>query len=398
VRSDAGVPLAAVQLFVKAGLARETDSQNGLAALVAQLILRTPVPSSSSGQLAPLADAVNASGGSLAYFVSSGYVRFNLEAAPETLAILTPLLARALAAPAYDPATLNAARAALVSQIADNEKDPRQVGLAMLRASYYRGGTGFPPLGTAASLLAFGPADAKAFHDRWYVRGNAYVAAVGRTGPATDAASRELVAALPGTDAPVAVVPETRPYASEPRRLITKRDVLSPYLVLGFAAPSLGDRDFAATLVVRSLLADAFARPSATTRPPALRGIGTVYGYDIAPAQFALWINGAMLDPSTGLSALSALVKATGDRALPPPLLSRYKDRARGEWQLEALSLGDRAWSIGNAVSQGLDPDAADAVSAASAQVSAADVQRVARRYFQKFDVALILPRAQGGG
>jgi zinc protease len=373
-----------------------------MAALVAELILRTPVagPASGSGQGVRLIDAVNARGGSLAYYVSSGYVRFNLQAPPETLSTLAPLLAHALAAPAFDPATFAAAREALNDQIAQDEKDPRLVGLAMLRNSYYRGGSAFPPLGTPETLLAFAPAGVKAFHDRWYVRGNAYVAEVGRTGKASDAATRTLIAALPAGSAPTGAVPETRPYESEPRRLITHRDVLSPYVVVGFAAPALGDRDFATALVIRSLLTDAFARPSAMTRPPALNGIGTVYGYDIAPAQLALWINGALVDPSTGLGAVSALVRATGDKPLPEALLNRYKERARGEWQLEALSLGDRAWSIGNAVSLGLDPDAAESVSTAIDKVTAADIQRVAKQYFTKFDVALILPRtpAQGQG
>jgi zinc protease len=397
VRPDAGAPLAAVQLFVRAGLDRQADTQNGLAALVAELILRTPV-AAAAGPQTPLVDAVNAAGGSLAYYVSSGYVRFNLQASPETLPVLAPLLARALAAPSYDAKTLAAARTSLGSQISEDEKDPRLVGLAMLRASYYRGGPALPPLGTPAALIGFSSSDVKAFHDRWYVRGNAYVAAVGRTGPSTDAASRALVASLSNGEAPAETATQTRPYADEPRRLITHRDVLSPFVVVGFAAPSLGDRDFATALVIRSLLGDAFAKPSATTRPTALRGIGTVYGYDVAPAQLALWINGALVDPSSGLGAVSALVRATGDKPLPASLLNRFKDRARGEWQLEALSLGDRAWSIGNAVSQGLDPDAADTISAAIAQVTAADVQRVAKRYFLKFDVALILPRTQGQG
>jgi zinc protease len=399
VHADAGTPLTAVQLFVNAGLARETDAQNGLAALVAELILRSPVPSTTSGQAVPLTDAVAARGGSLSYAVSSGYVRFNLQATPETLPTIAPLVARVLAAPAYDPATLAAARTALTARIANDEQDPRLVGLGMLRASFYRNGAALPALGTPASLMTLTAADARAFHDRWYVRGNAYIAAVGRTGATSDAASRALVAALPSAQAPAATTPSTRPFNSEPRRLLTHRDVPSPYVVLGFAAPSLGDRDFAATLVVRSFLADVFVRPSATTRPLALRGIGTVYGYDVAPAQFALWINGALIDPSTGLGALSALVKATGDKPLPPNILDRYKESARGEWQLEALSLEDRAWSIGNAVSQGLDPDTADTIGASIAKVTSADVQRVAKRYFQKFDVALILPRtAEGGG
>jgi zinc protease len=399
VQSDAGTPLAALQLFVNAGLGRETDAQNGLAALVAELILRSPVPSTRAAQPVPLADAITAHGGSLSYSVSSGYVRFNVQAAPETLPAIAPLLARVLAAPSYDPATLAAARTALTARIANDEQDPRLVGLGMLKASYYRDGSALPALGTPASLIGLTAADARAFHDRWYVRSNAYIAAVGRTGETSAAASRALIAALPSAQAPAATAPVTRPFGSEPRRLLTHRDVLSPYVVLGFAAPSLGDRDFAATLVVRSFLADVFVRPSATTRPVALRGVGTVYGYDVAPAQFALWLNGALIDPSTGLGAVSALVKATGDKPLPPNILNRYKESARGEWQLESLSLEDRAWSIGNAVSQGLDPDTASTIGAEIGKVTAADVQRVAKRYFQKFDVALILPRSgQGAG
>jgi len=81
-----------------------------------------------------------------------------------------------------------------------------------------------------------------------------------------------------------------------PRRIVIRRDVPQPYVVLGFAAPSLGDRDFAATLVVRSLLADLFDRESTTTLPALRRAVGAIYSYDLRPAQLALWINGARLD------------------------------------------------------------------------------------------------------
>ena len=39
-------------------------------------------------------------------------------------------------------------------------------------------------------------------------------------------------------------------------------------------------------------------------------------------------------------------------------------------------------------------PTPRDAVGAAIARVTAADVQRVAKKYFQRFDVALVMPRA----
>jgi zinc protease len=397
VRTDQAVPLAGVELFVRAGLDRETTAQNGLAALVAETVLRTPADgsSTSSGQAAPLADAIAARGASISYAVAAQSVRFYLEGTPEALAAAAPLAARALAAPSFDAPTLAAARTALADRISDEESDPRLVGRAMLRSSYYRGGAGLADLGNPGSLAALAPADAKAFYERWYRRGDAVVAAVGRTGDATDAAGRALVAALPAGTAPSAAL-ATRPFGVQPKRIVTHRDVGVPYVVLGFAAPSLGERDFPATLVLRSLLSGVFDRTSATTQPAVFRAAGSIYGYDTAPAHLVIWINGGRIDPDVGLGAIAAVVKTAAAKPLSAAVLSRYKETARGEWTLETLALDERAFAIGNAVMHGLDADASDDVTAAISRVTAADVQRVAKKYFQKFDVALIIPRTAG--
>jgi zinc protease len=397
VRADAAIPLVGVQLVVRGGLDRETTAQNGVAALVAETILRTPVSASGSTPVA-LRDAVATRGGALSYSVAARYVRFYLEAPPDVLGAIAPLVARALAKPALDAATLTAARNGLGERIADEQKNPVLVGLDAVRTSYYRDAAALPELGTPASLSALRPDDVRAFHDRWYVRGNAFVAAVGRTGSQSEATARALVAALPAGTAPGAPALATRPFGTEPRRIVTRRDVFAPYVVLGFAAPALGDPDFAPALVMRSLLAHVFDQNATTTPPAVRRTVGAIYGYDVAPAQFALWINGARLDPSTGLAAIDALVKDASSKPLTQPVLDRYKESARGEWQLESVTLEERAWSIGNAVALGLDPNAVDTIPAAIDRVTAADVQRVAKRWFAHFDVALVLPRGGTGG
>ena len=387
VRSDAAASLATVVLFVRAGLDRQTAGQNGLAALVAESVLHTPLDG------VPLTDAVDAKGGSIAIAVSAQYVRFSLEAPPDALPAVAALVARALAAPSFEPAVLTAARAKLGQRIADDEADPRMVGLGMLRASYYRDGAGLPALGTPAGLSALAPQDARAFFTRWYLRGDAYVTAVGSTGENAAAVSRTLVAALPAgstTQPPIG----THAYTAQPKRIVTHRDVFAPYVVLGFAAPSLGDKDFAAALVMRSILGDVFQRVGATTLPPAFRAVGAMYGYDVDPAQFALWINGSRIDPSTGLATVDAVLSGAAKKALAPAVLARYKETARGEWSLESLSLDERAFAIGNAVALGLDADAADGVTAAIGRVTASDLQRVAKKYFLRYDVALVLPRS----
>ena len=395
VRADQASPLAGVELVVRAGLDRQTSGQSGLAALVAESVLRTPVedPSAGAGQAVPLTDAVDAHGASIGYVVTAQHVRFYLEGTPGGIAGAAPLVARALAAPAFDRATVAAARAALTERIADEAGDPRFVGVQLLRSSYYRGPAGLPVLGDPGSLAALGPADAKAFFARWYLRGDAVVAAVGRTGDATAAASRALVSALaPGT-APAGRL-ATRPFGAQPRRIVTHRDVAGPYVVLGFAAPSLGDRDFPAALVLRAVLAGVFERPGATTQPPVFRAAGTIYGYDTAPAQLVLWINGSRLDPEQGLTSVDTLLKRAAAKPLAAAVLSRYKETARGAWALESVSLDESAFAVGNAVAHGLDADVGDTGRAAIARVTGADVQRVAKKYFQKFDVALVMPRA----
>ena len=327
------------------------------------------------------------------YAVGLQSVRYEVEGAPEAVAATAPLVAAALANPSFDAATLAGARTALERRIAATEGDPRSVGRAMLRAAYYRGGAGMSLLGTPASLTALGSAEAGAFYRAWYRRADAVAAAAGRTGPATDAASRALLDALPAGDAAPATPIAAKPFAAEPRRLVTSREGAGPFVVLGFAAPPLGDPDFPAALVVRSLLASLVERPSAVTLDAVFQAGGSSYGYDTSPAQFDVWINGLRSDPEVPLTAIVAVAKAAAAKPLTASVLARYKTVARGRWALETLSIDAQAAAIVNAVSRGLSPDANDDVTAAIARVTAADVQRVAKKYFQKFDVALVVPR-----
>ncbi len=390
VRADQRATLAGIALFVGAGLDRQTPSENGMAALVAQSVLETPVDGRA------LLDAVDAGGGSIAFAVTAQHVRFYLEAPAATLPRLAALTARALAAPAFDAPTEAAARAALADRIGEEGRDPRTVGLQMVHQAYYTGGAGMPALGEPAALAQLDPAGARAFFARWYVRGDAVLAAVGRTGPATEAAAAALAGALPPGEVPAATL-TTRPYGARPKQIVAQRDVEAPYVVVGYAAPSLGERDFAAALVVRALV-EGVLQPSGATGAAPFRPAGVIYGYDAAPAQLAVWIDGARNDPTVALATLIGVLRGAATKPLATSILARYVETARGEWALETLSLDERAFAVGNAVTHGLDPDTDAAVEAALRGVTAADVERVAKRYFQRFDVALVVPRSTGTG
>jgi predicted Zn-dependent peptidase len=388
LQSDDSSMLAGLELFVGAGLDRESPQQNGLAALAAAIVLQSPV-----GGMA-LGDAIAARGGSLTYAIGPQYARFYLEASPASIGGLAELVSHALAAPTITPATIAAARTAVSARITDDENNPVAVGIAMLRQSYYDGGAGLPTNGTTATLASFGVADVKSFIAAHYRRGGAIVTAVGRVTPAVAAAGRGVASALPeGADQ--TVVTTSRAFAPTPKRIVTQRDIGVPYVLLGFAAPSIGDKDFGAMLVLRSLLSEVFDRQSATTLPAYARTVGVIYNYDTKPASLALYINGQQVEPTAGLGSVDEVLKDIAGKALTPALLKRYKGIAHGEWQTESISLADRAWSISNFVEQGADPDYAQTALAAIDATTASDVLRVAQGYLRKFTVALIVPRGK---
>jgi predicted Zn-dependent peptidase len=291
-------------------------------------------------------------------------------------------------------ATLTAARIAVMARITDDENNPVAVGVAMLRQSYYDGGAGLPTNGTTATLANFGLDDVKGFIAAHYRRGGAIVTVVGHITAPVAAAARELASALPdGTDD--VVLTTSRAFAATPKRIVTQRDIGVPYVMLGFAAPSIGDKDFGAMLVLRSLLSDVFDRQSATTLPAYSRTVGVLYNYDTKPASLTMYINGQQVEPTAGLSTVDEVLKDISGKALTPALLKRYKSIAHGEWQTESVSLADQAWSISNFVEQGADPDYAQTALAAIDAATAPDVLRVAQAYLQKFTVALIVPRGK---
>jgi zinc protease len=339
-----------------------------------------------------LIDRVTAAGGSIDYNVDPGVVRIAFEALPSALPAVSAALARAIAAPDTSAETVAAARAAVGARIDGDERNPVTVGVEMLRTSYYSGTAGAPSLGTRASLVGLAPADVAAFFAAHYLRGNTFAVATGRVDDAAGAAINAIVGAFPaGSEAPLVL--KAQAFASEPKHLITSREIGVPFALVGFAAPAMNGPEFGAALVLRSLFNDIAARQTTTTRAPFQRGINVVYNYDVRPATFTVAINGSELDPTAGLTVLQAILKSALARPLGADLVKRYKETARGDWALEAVTLTDRAWQIGAAVNQGADPALAQSVTAAIDRVTPADLQRMAKHYLQHYTIALVLPR-----
>jgi predicted Zn-dependent peptidase len=246
-------------------------------------------------------------------------------------------------------------------------------------------------------LNALGGADVTAFVAAHYRRGNAFAAATGLVDDGVSAAARTVLNGLPeGNDAAVAI--DVHQPTEAGKQIITHRDIGIPVVLVGFPAPGLGDRDFAPMLVIRAMLGTVSQRTASTTLSDFERGVAAIYDYDVKRATLTVAINGGRIDPAQGLTALRTLLRRIADGPMDASALARFRAVARGAWQLEAVSLTDRAWLIGAAVANGSDPNAAAQVADAISKVSIEDIQRVAKAYLLRYTVATVLPRDAGPG
>ncbi|MBC5799784.1 MAG: insulinase family protein [Candidatus Eremiobacteraeota bacterium] len=389
--ADPGALLSGVAIFIAAGLDRVPAARSGIASLTAECIIRTPVDG------VPLREAVTGRGGSVNYTVDGRSVRYFLEGRSAELPALVTLLGKALAAPDFSAATVAAARAGLGGKIDQADADPLAVGIQMFRQAYYAASAGMPALGTAAGLVQLGPPELGAFYAATYKRRAVTASAVGSAVPQLAAALRTLAAALP--DGPVAAGSErANALSAQAPRIVAHRDIAAPWVVLGFAAPSPDSPDFGPMLVLESLVADAFNRNSATTLGDIEKGVGAVYLYDAKPAGLVVYVNGTITDPSLALREVLVVSRSLAAKPVTAAALSRLKSSARGQFLADADTLSSRAYLLGAFSAQGLGDDPINAALAGLERTTPADLQRVAKRYLQRYIVALVLPRERAPG
>jgi len=391
-QADPDALLTGVQIFVEAGLERQTAATNGAAALTAECVARTPVAVAGASQ--PLRDAIASLGGSLDYTIEDDNVHYYIEARPDRMPQVLALFGTALAHPDFSAATLPAARAEIVRHAGDGEHNPLHVGVQMFKESFLEQGSAYPEYGTAGSVSQMQPEAVRSFHDRTYRRGAVWASVAGRSTPAIDAALGSVARDLPDGTLPALDV-KARPIPATAPRIVAQRDIARPFVVLGFAAPAPGSKDFGAMLILQSMMQTAFQASSATTVLPNDRAIGTFYMFDSVPSSLVVYVNGGTgVDPSLALRAIILLSKAMSDKPLGADSLRRFQTQAEGAFVTDTTTLADRSYVVGSLAAGALADRSINGAVEAIESATGADVQRVAKTYLQRYIVAFVLPRA----
>lgn len=401
-QADPRASLVGVAIVVPAGLNRQTMKESGLAALVAQTVLQTPVtlPSQPPATM-PLEQAVAASGGSVHFAVDPDDVRFYVEALAGDATAAVGLVRQALGAPDFSAATVRDARATLMRRLSQSQQYSQyalQVGLDMLnQASSSEANAGLPALGTSGSLAQLVPSDAQRFYRTYYRSGGMVISAVGRLDALAPDALASLASALPegSTNAVSVRLPSLR---GASREIVAHRDIASPWLIAQYPAPGVESRDFGPMLVlaafVRRTLAEIAQVPGVVSPTFASRAVGADYSYDRTPPHLVLYVNGGIGNPSRAFATALSVVGVLAATRLQGSI-DEFKAEAAGDFATGATTLETRAWLAAVFARNDASADFLGRALRAISTTTADDVQRVARVYLGNPTIALVLPRDQ---
>nr|WP_236599906.1 pitrilysin family protein [Ramlibacter alkalitolerans] len=288
------------------------------------------------------------------------------------------------------------------------EDNPRgllyeQLSATAYQASPYRR----PVVGWMSDLEAMTPADARDFYRRWYVPANAAVIIAGDVDPAK---VRTLVDKYYGSIAAKPVPPRKpreEPAQKGIRRIEFKAPAEQSYVALAFKVPQLTsfdktpENDDALALTVLSGVLDGYegARlDRALTQGPDRVADGVDAGNGLwgrGPQLFTLaGVPAAGKTPEQVEAALRAEVARVAREGVTPAELQRVKTRWIAGEIYKLDSVMNQARELGSAWVMGLPIDAEDRLMARLREVTPAQVQSVAARYFgdEQLTVGILRP------
>jgi zinc protease len=392
-----GGALIAAEVVVPAGLAQQTAANAGVAGVAAQLVLDTPIDGGMS-----LSEAAEQVGATVTYTLDPLDTRFYLEAQPPQFARLLHGLVAAIGAP--DITGFAAARAAALTSASTAGDGPAIAALDMLRQVAYTGtGYAYPDAGRQISLSKLTVSDATAFASLYRQASGTVVALEGAVDDSVLGVVRSefnkfgasggrtrstlLAAAQASTKAP--------PLSPRGHEVVTHRDVAAPWVAVGYPAPSMYASDYPVMLVIEALLGrggdvHSFSLGSANSLPDEFAG--AYYQFEAQPGMLAIFLNGSDTSVDTAVRDLQNAVDRLRGTALPEAVLDNGRRLAVGQYFASVSTLDDAAWLLGRSATSPDGPNFENLVPVRIAHVSAADIQRVARKYLNGEILGIVLP------
>ena len=397
VLEDHRNPIVTVQTWYRVGSRNEVPGKTGLAHFLEHLMFKG-TPTHGKGQFAR---TVERNGGQDNAFTSHDVTSYYVNIAADRVDMILGLEADRMRHLLLDPKEIDAERQVVMEERRTRTEDDPDGYLSeeFLAAAYKAHPYGWPVIGWMEDIARITPAELRTFYDRYYQPNNALLVIVGDVEARRIVGRvREIFGKIPRAPAPPPMLAVEPPQLGERRVLLRKADARSPIVYIGFHVPNHQSGDGPALELLSTILQDGRAsrlyRRLVYERRMAL-SIGGDYSYlSLDPDLF--WFSGTPL-PGQTPEALEQGIMDEIERVKSEPVPEEELDRAKN--QIEAAfiwrqdSIHSRASTLARFELARSWRDSESFVPLIR-QVTAADLQRVARAYFQidRRTVGVLLP------
>jgi zinc protease len=413
VRPDRRAPTAVHMLWVRVGSMDEVDGTSGVAHVLEHMMFK------GSELLKPgeFSQRVSALGGRLNAFTSRDATAYHEQVPADRLEEVMRLGADRFATNRWSAEEFAREIAVVKEERRQRtEESPRarmfEAFNAMVwQASPYRR----PVIGWMSDIEAMTPQDARDFHRRWYVPANA---AVVITGDVDVQRVREMAerhyGRIPAGAVP-ARKPRTEPAQQGPRRLVYRGVTDQPMVVMAWHAPRYSGQDDEASrdaLALAALAGVLDGYSGARLDRALVQGQGNAgkrvadsasAGYGLlgrGPQVFTLSAVPARgVTPEMAAAALKLEIERIAREGVSDVELQRVKTQWTASEVYKLDSIMGQAQELGSYWINGLPLDAGEQLIARLREVTPAQVQAVAQRYFTErtLNTGLLLPEAAEG-
>ncbi len=391
MKSAGGSDLVSIQVWVRAGSRFETDKESGAAHLVELLALRGSkgFPAGMNDDDGGALGAIRALGGDAGSLSSRDSTFYSATVAAPFAARAIGIMADATLRPDFSPGAIEDAKVQAGDDISRRSFDPVSgasdlaYATAFSKHPYRRAA-----IGTENSLGALTQKTARAFYNRQYVGRNISVVVVGQIG--ANEAQKMVARAFSGASNRAAVLPKTVSEGPLKLDVIARRRMVSREVIdLGWRSPGIDNPDDCVALdtilslwregldanLRRILLRDGDKGPL----KPLVASFDVDYLTQKDPGLFLI----SLVDPQDREAAVEAIlaeVKRIRENGVSQPELQRAKAELRDQYIDQGATVAGQAGALGFYDSIASFRFATDYLARCS-KISAADLQRVAKKY-----------------
>ena len=410
VKPDRRAPTAVHMLWVRVGSMDEVDGTSGVAHVLEHMLFKG-TPTLAAGEFSR---RVAALGGRENAFTSKDYTGYFQQIPAQQLEAVMRLESDRFANNQWPDAEfakeLEVVKEERRMRTEDNPRALLHEMLAAtsLTASPYRR----PIVGWMSDLEAMTAQDARDFYRRWYVPANAVVVVAGDVDPLqVKALAEKYYGAIPARAVPDRK-PQQEPVQQGLRRFEFKAPAEQAYVALAFKVPRITgvqpspEHDDALALTVLSAVLDGYSgarleRALTQGDQRLADSVGASNGLMGRGSQF-FYLEGVPAKGQT-TEALEAALRAQVHKVATEGVTESELQRVKTQWVASEIykldSVFNQARELGVAWALGLPPDHGTQLMAQLRQVTAAQVQAVAQKYFgdDQLTVAVLRPQALSG-